>query len=356
MTDAGQDSRYPVMNEARLGYCCKWVCPDGDAAKEPPLNLVGTTVTSLGRMERGPALEKVSGIVGHNIAALQRQIEAVAARPPLERLFRIVSDVLPAYTHPVARWMYDEPALREIVEPGLAGVGETARLGGVRVSLHPGQFCVLATASPSALANALDELEYHAELMRLMGYGGGWHRHGAHINVHGGARAPGVEAFRAALDRLSENARNLVTVENDEVSYGLDDLLPLADRLPIVLDLHHHWIASGGEYIEPDDPRIARVRESWRGVRPLSHISVSRKELIGQAHPIGRRPDFGALIASGVKSRDLRAHSDMMWNEAVNDWVARHLVWTDFEVEAKGKNLASEGLARHIVRRGAFLA
>jgi hypothetical protein len=37
-----------------------------------------------------------------------------------------------------------------------------------------------------------------------------------------------------------------------------------------------------------------------------------------------------------------------MWNEAVNDLVAGHLAWSDFEVEAKLKNIASEGLARHV--------
>jgi hypothetical protein len=40
-----------------------------------------------------------------------------------------------------------------------------------------------------------------------------------------------------------------------------------------------------------------------------------------------------------------------MWNEAVNDLVAAHLAWSDFEVEAKLKNLASEALARHVARR-----
>lgn len=37
-----------------------------------------------------------------------------------------------------------------------------------------------------------------------------------------------------------------------------------------------------------------------------------------------------------------------MWNMAVNDLVARHLSWSDFEVEAKMKNIASEGLALHV--------
>jgi UV DNA damage repair endonuclease len=216
--------------------------------------------------------------------------------------------------------------------------------------MHPGQFCVIASASASALANGLAEFEYHAEIMTYLGYGDGWHPDGAHINIHGGARALGAEGFRAGLSRLSRAARNLVTVENDEVSYGLDDLLPLAHDLPIVLDLHHHWIASRGQYILPDDARIRRIAESWRGVRPMSHVSVSREELLAD-HDIYARPDFGALLALGIKPKDLRGHSDLMWNEAVNDLVAAHLSWSDFEVEAKLKNIASEGLARHVEQR-----
>jgi len=217
--------------------------------------------------------------------------------------------------------------------------------------MHPGQFCVIASANPSALANGVAEFEYHAEVMGLMGYGGGWHPHGAHINIHGGARAMGPEGIRDGLGRLSETARNLITIENDEVSYGLDDLLPLAGDVPLVLDLHHHWIKSGGEYIEPEDERIGRVAASWRGVRPVSHVSVSREDLLPDPS-IHVLPDFKALVAAGIRPRDLRGHSDLMWNEAVNDLVGRHLAWSDFEVEAKLKNIASEGLARHLLQAG----
>jgi UV DNA damage repair endonuclease len=240
--------------------------------------------------------------------------------------------------------------LRALIERGLAAAGEAARAGGVRLSMHPSQFCVIASASDAALQNGVAEFEYHAEVMTRLGYGTGWHPDGAHINIHAGAKALGAGGFRRGLARLSATARNLITVENDEVSYGLDDLLPLAEDLPIVLDLHHHWIASRGEYIEPDDPRIARIAASWRGVRPISHVSVSREELL-TGHDIRLRPDFAALVRSGIKPRDLRAHSDLMWNEAVNDLVADHLVWTDFEVEAKFKNIASEGLAQHVLAR-----
>lgn len=335
--------------QPRLGFCCKFIPQDGDAETARRMNAVSVTMAYLARLGPAAAFDKLSAVVAHNVEALRSQVDHVARRPPLERLLRVVSSVLPGYTHPSCRDFYRDPDLRALIERGLAGVGEAARAGGVRLGMHPSQFCVLATASGPAAQNAIGELEHHAEVMALMGFSGGWHPHGAHVNVHGGARAPGVEGFRANFARLSETARNLVTVENDEVSYGLDDLLPLGDTLPIVLDVYHHWIASRGAYIRPDDPRIERIRASWRGVRPVSHVSQPREDLLPD-HDIFVLPDFSALTASGVKAKNLRAHSDLMWNEALNDLIAEHLTWTDFEVEAKLKNIASEGLARHVKR------
>lgn len=335
----------------RLAFCCKFMDPAADAASIRLMNATTVTMAHLARLGPIAGREKLLAVVGHNLAAIRRQIEWVAARPPIERALRIISDVLPAYNHPLWRDAYREPELRTLVEKGLAAAGEAARAGGVRLSTHPDQFCVLGTLKESARENAIAELEYHADMMDMMGFAGGWHPNGTHINVHGGAKAAGIEGFRAGFARLSERARNLVTVENDEVSYGLDDLLPLADTLPIVLDLHHHWIESRGEYLEPDDPRIATIVQSWRGVRPMSHISMAREDLLVGHDPL-KRPDFAALVAAGIKPHHLRGHSDLMWNEAVKDLVRGHLAWTDFEVEAKHKNLATTALARFMEGRG----
>ena len=339
-----------MYDQPRLGFCCKYIPESGDAETARRMNIVAVTIAYLNRLGPEAAFDRLASVVAHNLAALRLQVEHVADRPPLERLHRISSGVLPCYTHGSCMGFYRDPDLRALIETSLAETGRIARERGVRLSMHPGQFCVIASASESARRNGIEEFEYHAELMDLMGYGRGWHPGGAHINIHAGAKAIGAEGFRAGLRHLSQTARNLITVENDEVSYGLDDLLPLCTDLPLVLDIHHHWIATGGEYIEPSDPRIARIVESWRGVRPVSHVSVSREDLLG-GHDLHVRPDFGALTRAGIRPRELRAHSDLMWNEAINDLVADHLAWSDFEVEAKLKNIASEGLARHVAER-----
>jgi len=350
IADPLEPARGAGLVQPRLGFCCKYVPTDGDALTARALNVSAVTMAYLGRLDKTAAFDKLASVVSHNLAAIDRQIRHVGERPPIERLLRLSSGLLPGYTHPAAEAFYRDPDLRRLIETSLAAAGALARRMGVRISMHPGQFCVIASASESALTNGVAEFEYHAEIMALMGYTGGWHPDGAHVNIHGGARAVGAEGFRVGLARLSEQARNLVTVENDEISYGLDDLLPLSDVLPIVLDLHHHWIHSRGEYIQPDDPRIAMILASWRGVRPLSHVSVSREEFLPDPD-IRVLPDFVRLTAGGVKARDLRAHSDLMWNEALSDLVAEHLAWSDFEVEAKMKNIASEGLAHHVEAR-----
>ncbi|WP_424137028.1 hypothetical protein [Roseomonas chloroacetimidivorans] len=332
------------MDTPRIAWVCQWLDPSLSAKEQSALNLRDTTVTALQRMERKAAVEKLIGLVRTNGETLLGQVARTARLPQGQRAMRMASSVLPSYSHPAIRPLYDDPVLRRVVETSLKPVGEVAKQGGVRLSMHPGQYTVLATERDSTQAAAVGDIEYHTDVMRFLGHAGGWHPHGAHINVHAGGRAAGIEAFRAGLRLLSDDARGLLTVENEETAYGLDDLLPLADDLAIVLDLHHHWVVTG-EYLEPDDPRIERIKASWRGVRPVIHISAPKPDLVAGQDP-DVLPDRAALIAAGISARDLRAHSARLWNRPHAAWAARHLAWADIEVEAKEKNLASAEFAQ----------
>ncbi|MCR0985749.1 apurinic/apyrimidinic endonuclease family protein [Roseomonas populi] len=335
-------TRSPDM-ERRIAWVCQWLDPSLPTKEQAALNLRDTTVTYISKMEPKDAIAKLIGLVQTNGETLLAQISRTARLPPGQRAMRMGSNVLPVYSHPAVRPLYEDPALKRVVETSLAPAARAAKEGGVRLSMHPGQYTVLATEKEHTRAAAVADIEYHTDVMRHLGQAGGWHPNGAHINVHAGGRAAGIEAFRSGLSLLSQDARNLLTVENEETAYGLDDLLPLADSLPIVLDLHHHWVVTG-EYLEPDDPRIARVIESWRGVRPIIHISAPKPDLVPDQDP-EVLPDRAALIAAGVSARDLRAHSARLWNRPHAAWAARHLEWADIEVEAKEKNLASAEFA-----------
>jgi UV DNA damage repair endonuclease len=334
------------MVDARIGFCCTFVSPSGDEAEQRLLNMQQPTIASIARLEPSEGSKRLEDVVRYNLDTLDRQIAFVASLPPLERLFRILSGFLIGWSHPALKEQWTTTLRKEVCER-LADAGSAAREKGVRLSMHPAQHAILATNNPAALANAVHDIEEHAAIFEMLGFGGGWHPHGASVNVHGGAKAAGLDSLKEGLHGLSAAARNLVTIENDELSFGLDELLTVADEVAIVVDFHHHWVHSRGEWLMPNDPRVAAIERSWRGVRPLTHISVSREVLL-DGHDPDALPDFGALSAAGLNASKLRGHSDRMWNRAVNRLVERHLSWADVEVEAKAKNLASTDLADHV--------
>jgi UV DNA damage repair endonuclease len=219
-------------------------------------------------------------------------------------------------------------------------VGDVARKNGVRLSFHPGQFTVLASDNPDIVNRSIEEFEYHADMARYMGYGKSFQDF--KINVHISGRA-GPEGIRQAYKRLSPEARNTITIENEENAWGLDDCLSISDLVPIVLDLHHNWVREG-EYLAPSSQQVQRVVDSWRGVRPTLHYSVSREDWLVGHDPLVA-PDYKLLLENGYRKQKLRAHSDFYWNTAVNEWALSFLDQFDIMAESKGKNLASFALA-----------
>lgn len=326
----------------KIGFCCKWKSPDGDEQAENLLNQKTTTITALSKKSKADQEKTLLSLVSSNLDTANRLISFVGDKPEQQRLLRLTSDMLPGFSHEITHHVYSSPSMRAIMENGFSKMGNSARKAGVRLSFHPGQFCLLNNGHPGIYQKSLEELEYHTLMMLMMGYSG-WHDKGSTINIHTGSKVGGIHGFEQGLKGLTQDTRNFLTVENDEFSFGLSDLEGLADKVAIVLDIHHEWIYSKGHFIQPDDPRIEFVKQSWRGIQPLGHYSIS-PEIHLPKHPKDVLPDFNALVASGINRKMLRSHSDRCWNTACNTWALSHLSWMDIEVEAKDKNLASDEL------------
>ena len=327
------------QNINRIGFACK-IQSEHDTA-HPDLNTKSTTISYLARQTPDAARSKLWGLLDHNVNAFYRQLKYVAKLPHEQRMFRITSDLLPAYTHDDYMAFYFEPDVVAKLEAHLSMCGEFARANDIRLSFHPGQFCVLASDNPGVVENSITEFEYHCDLIRYMGYGRSFQDF--KCNVHIGGKQ-GSKGIIAALKRLSPEARNCLTIENAEFTWGLDASLELVDHCALVLDIHHHWIHTG-EYIEPTDPRFKRVVESWRGVRPVIHYSISREDVIVDHDPLVK-PDLKQLKSMGFTSAKLRAHSEYYWNQAVNNWALTFSPVADIMCESKQKNLASQQLIK----------
>ena len=325
----------------RIGFACKASALTKKGIEAvPELNFKSTTITWLNRQKREEAEQRLWDIMVHNVATVGNLVDYVGGLDEHLKMVRIGSDLCTAYTEPNWSYFWRRGDVRNYLEQHLSTVGNCARESNVRLSFHPGQFVVLASTDPDIVNRSIEEFEYHADMARWMGYGKTFQDF--KINVHISGRA-GPQGIRNTYGRLSPEARNCITIENEENAWGLNDCLSIADIVPIVLDIHHAWIREG-EYISPTDPRVRSVVESWRGVRPTLHYSVSREDYLVD-HARDTLPDYHALIESGHKKQKLRAHSDYYWNTTVNEWALQFLENFDIMCESKCKNLASFALA-----------
>jgi UV DNA damage repair endonuclease len=334
-----------TLSTKRIGFCCKWIdTPEqtegikatDDARK---YNTGTTTVAWLNRQTREIAEQKLWDLMVANIESTRKLVERVSTLDTSLRMVRLSSDLLPCYTHELYADYWRQSDVVSYAETHFARVGDIARANGVRLSFHPGQFTVLASSNPGIVERSIEEFEYHANMAKWMGYGKQFQDF--KINVHISGRE-GPEGIRRAYSRLSTEARNCITIENEENAWGLNDCISISDIVPIVLDIHHHWIREG-EYIDPRDDRCKRVIDSWRGVRPALHYSCSREDVL-VGHDENTKPNHALLLETGYKKQKLRAHSDFYWNKPANEWALSF--WNDFDIqcESKGKNLASFAL------------
>ena len=293
------------MTIGRVGFACKYMHEDQNLKPkqlkevQQPLNFRGTTIKWL-RENQSQSQEKVYELINHNLDACEKLVEYVGNLPTTQRMLRLGSDMLPAYTEPTFGHLSKTNYITTIIADRLNTIGEKARANNVRLSMHPGQFCVLASDNPDIVERSIEEFEYHVDIARWLGYGRTFQDF--KINVHISGRQ-GPEGIKNVLSRLSQEAKNTITIENEENKWGLDSCLELTKYVPIVLDIHHHWCNTEGEYISADDDRVMRVIDSWRGVRPTLHYSVSREELL-PGHPTDERPDFKNCVSKDLTNKN----------------------------------------------------
>lgn len=328
--------------DKRIGYCCKLLTDqtfDSKKAAQAWLeshNGKSTTVANLDKLSYSDAVEKVRGIIAHNQQALINQFMVVATWPQHLRMLRVGSEQLPVKTFDRYKKIYQEPVIVK-QQQGWQRVGDMARSLDLRLSSHPGPYSILTSDSVDVVNRAIEDLEYHAELFRMMGYDSSDQRQ--EINIHGGPkRTDFLDRFMHGFNRLSSDTKQWLSVENDEFSYCVQDLLPLADHVKICMDINHYWIHQG-IHIRPDHTSVKRVIDSWRGARPEMHVAWP-SEFVLKQHDQHQLPDLALLESAGYKKSKLRAHSDYAWIQALTDHALSFWDQFDLCVEAKMKNLA----------------
>ena len=262
--------------------------------------------------------------------------------PEHGRMIRFGSGVLPLYTHVDWRDFWSSDEVQSQLKEWFLPVGQLIEATGVRTSWHPDHFVALASEREDVRIRSREEIEYHARMLEFLGLVR--RPLESKINIHINGKL-GPAQFLKEFDKLSDIARDNLTVENSDVgSYGIEECLSL-ERVPVVLDLHHHWIMTG-EHLMPDNYIWNRVRRTWRHAgTPTIHFSISKEEHVPSSDTM---PDLAALKAAGKTTTDLRAHSDRYHHAALCEYIKQWAPHAHIMLECKHKNLAHAELMQKI--------
>ena len=160
----------------RIGFCCKYL--DSDQTQKPKIlkeiqqqyTERSTTVAWCNRQEKSVAEQRLLDIVTHNMQSAYNLVKYVGSLPAERRMVRLGSNQIPMATEPNWRYVFEDPTVVKELEQGFGKIGQLAKDLDVRISFHPGQFCVLASDKPDVVERSIDEFEYHVNMARWMGY------------------------------------------------------------------------------------------------------------------------------------------------------------------------------------------
>lgn len=325
----------------RISQCCQF----HDKALAKRYNF-GTTTKTYALKDGGK--ERVQSKAIENCNKLLDILKSYFPTQPVNlRSFRISSELFPCYTLDFTKAWYEE--IWDDISDILEKAGSVAKQHNIRLSVHPGQYTVLASNKSDVVENSIKDLEYHALYGQLMNLPAQEFVMNIHLQgLYSGKHIDGIKRFAANFHYLSDYAQKCLAVENEDKPNGYDiaHTLELAQLVPIrcTLDTHHYACHRMTEtekvrigdkvvnrkvrdvdHITVNDMMFKEAVKSWRGVRPLFHTSQSFSP---------DNMDYWMKV---------NAHSELFEDE---EHMARHipmLQYADFDIEAKNKEQAVQG-------------
>lgn len=240
--------------------------------------------------------EKLIPVITQNLQAIREMVEW-NARHGIHFL-RVSSDVIPFAT--VEGFPFD---WAEAYDWLFRAIRRAVKRHKIRLSNHPGQYTVLNAQRPEVVADSVRELDHQARFLRLLDPVQGTLT--LHVGGAYGDKAASIERFKQNFHRLSDAARAMLTLENDDTIYTLDDVLGLCEDLgiPLVFDFfHHRLLHEGDDPLDGLEEKLERVVATWGRRVPKFHLSSARP---------GPNPQRGAH-ADYVRMEDVQFVLDTM--------------------------------------------
>lgn len=198
-------------------------------------------------------------------------------------LFRISSEIIPFASHKVNKIDWKNEFKKELSE-----IGKYIKNNNMRVSMHPGQFVNINSPNSEVVKNSIKELSWHAKFLDAMGLDSS-HRLIFHTGGVYDDKEAAIKRFINEYNNLPDIIKNRLSLENDDKSYSVWDVLSISDEIsvPVVFDNLHHKIKNSGIAEDYDIENILKFCfKTWSdktGI-PKIHYSTQKKDARAGMH------------------------------------------------------------------------
>ena len=296
------------QHDLKLGLCCLF--------HKEPIKFKTYTKTALLKLSDSDRTDKILSIISHNIKTLQEAID-YCSKHKIES-YRFSSDLFPHFD-------YISSILSDRDMSWLFEKLKNIDTNGIKISCHPGQFVNLGSPTLEVQQNSLSELNYHHKLCEAL--------NSKEINIHIGGIYNDKESAKARfIETYRNNNLKNITIENDELSYSVEDCLEVAKELNIsvTFDLHHHRChLLKPEYVSEytEHELFLKCKRTW----------------IDAGYNYMRMHLSNPKIQEYTTASKSRGHSDMIYvTDSIPGWLKEESLHFDIhlDIEAKHKETA----------------
>lgn len=185
--------------------------------------------------------------------------------------FRITSSLVPFASHPICRldWVTH-------FKHQLTTIGNYIQCCNIRISMHPGQYVVLNSPDSEVLARSIKELQYHVDVLDVMGL-----PQSAKIQIHvGGTYGQKEQSLARFVERyrdLDITMRRRLVIENDDRNFTADDCLAIHREtgIPVLFDVYHHALHQTGRAFSDTLCDVSMTWQAGDGLPMVDYSSYS---------------------------------------------------------------------------------
>jgi UV DNA damage endonuclease len=224
-------------------------------------------------------------------------------------MFRLSSDLVPFASHEVIKGI----KYLDWIKPELKKIGQLCKDNNIRISAHPSQIVNINSPSEKVVKDSIKDLIYHYNILNNLGV----QDFDIIIHVGGvyGDKIAAMKRFIRIFNKLPQQLRNHIVLENDDKSYNINDVMKIYKYtgVKVCLDIHHAYCLN--DY----NIDLKAIFDTWGTKTPKIHMSSPKSD------------------------KEFRSHSEYIDINYCKDFLRQAEQYTyDIMVEAKGKDNAVE--------------